>query len=100
MEKTRRCAKYNHVLRRSSGPTLRGTRTRSDAKTNRQSASQKLTVAPRACQILEEKSTSCRRNRKRLGLAAYNGFLYCDECGRVLTPHRGSGKGYYVCLGH
>jgi DNA invertase Pin-like site-specific DNA recombinase len=54
----------------------------------------------RACQILDVKSDSCRRNRKRQGIAAYNGFLFCDECGRVLTPHRGSGAGYYVCLGH
>jgi hypothetical protein len=57
-------------------------------------------VWERACQILDAKSASCLRNRKRQGIAAYNGFLYCDECGRVLTPHRGSGKGYYVCIGH
>jgi DNA invertase Pin-like site-specific DNA recombinase len=54
----------------------------------------------RACQILDAKSESCRRNRKTKGIASYNGFLYCDECGRVLTPMRGSGKGYYVCIGH
>jgi hypothetical protein len=54
----------------------------------------------RACQIMDGKSESCRRNRKSRGIASYNGFLYCDECGRVLTPMRGSGKGYYVCIGH
>jgi DNA invertase Pin-like site-specific DNA recombinase len=56
----------------------------------------------RACQILDEKSASCRRNQQkgRGGLAAYNGFLFCDECGRIMTPLRGSGHGYYVCLGH
>jgi site-specific DNA recombinase len=54
----------------------------------------------RACQILDAKSDSRRRNRKTLGLASYNGFLYCDECGRVLTPMKGSGAGYYVCIGH
>jgi site-specific DNA recombinase len=54
----------------------------------------------RACQIMDAKSESCRRNRKTLGIASYSGFLHCDECGRVLTPLRGSGKGYYVCVGH
>jgi site-specific DNA recombinase len=56
----------------------------------------------RACRILDIKSESARRNHQdgRGGLAAYNGFLFCDECGRVLTPIRGSGHGYYVCLGH
>lgn len=52
----------------------------------------------RACQILDAKSASCLRSRKTLGLASYNGYLYCDECGRVLTPVKGSGKGYYVCM--
>ena len=55
-------------------------------------------VWERACQIMDAKSESCRRNRKNLGMASYNGFLYCDECGRVLTPVKGSGKGYYVCM--
>jgi hypothetical protein len=57
-------------------------------------------VWDRACQILDTKSESCRRSRTKQGIASYNGFLYCDECGRMLTPHRGSGKGYYVCVGH
>lgn len=57
-------------------------------------------VWERACQILDAKSASCLRNRKKQGMASYNGFLYCDECGRVMTPIRGSGKGYYVCIGH
>lgn len=55
----------------------------------------------RACQLLDEKRDSSRRERKG-GIASYNGFLYCDECGRLLTPIRGSARnyperrGYYV----
>ncbi|MGA9061073.1 MAG: recombinase family protein [Terracidiphilus sp.] len=61
-----------------------------------------------ACRILDIKSEASRRNHQkgRGGLAAYNGFLFCDECGKTLTPVRGSARnhpervGYYVCLGH
>jgi site-specific DNA recombinase len=54
-------------------------------------------VWSRACKILDVKSASCRRERVG-GRASYNGFVFCDACGRIMTPIRGSGKGYYVCL--
>ncbi|WP_348261361.1 recombinase family protein [Telmatobacter sp. DSM 110680] len=54
-------------------------------------------VWSRACKILDVKSESSRRDRVG-GIASYNGFLFCNECGRIMTPIRGSGKGYYVCL--
>jgi DNA invertase Pin-like site-specific DNA recombinase len=54
-------------------------------------------VWARACKILDVKSESCRRERVG-GMASYNGFLFCGVCGRCMTPTRGSGKGYYVCL--
>ena len=54
-------------------------------------------VWSRACKILDVRSESCRRERVG-GMASYNGFVFCDVCGRIMTPIRGSGKGYYVCL--
>jgi DNA invertase Pin-like site-specific DNA recombinase len=52
----------------------------------------------RAVRVLDMKAESKRRERVG-GVAAFNGFLFCDACGRIMSPVRGSTKpGYYVCL--
>ena len=58
-------------------------------------------VWARVCRIIDAKSESTRRERPG-SRASYNGFVFCDACGRIMTPTRGSakgyGKGYYVCM--
>ena len=99
----RECAEAGHG-KNGRQAKYRPLKKRSEDKVIRVQVIDEPLVSPevweRACQILDAKSESCRRNRKTQGIAAYNGFLHCDECGRVLTPMKGSGKGYYVCIGH
>jgi DNA invertase Pin-like site-specific DNA recombinase len=97
----RECAEVGHG-KNGRQAKYRPVKKRSDDKIIRVKVIDDPLVSPeiweRACQILDAKSASCLRSRKTLGLASYNGYLYCDECGRVLTPVKGSGKGYYVCM--
>ena len=97
----RECAGVGHG-KNGRQAKYRPLKKRSDDKIIRVQVIDEPLISPevweRACNILDAKSESCRRTRKVLGMASYNGFLYCDECGRVLTPVKGSGKGYYVCM--
>jgi site-specific DNA recombinase len=54
--------------------------------------------------ILSRKRDAHRRNSEK-GWALYNGFVFCDRCGSIMSPARTKGRGgkrrfgYYVCQG-